>query len=172
MQLYRSLTRNSTFTEAEWSTLKQALKVRSAIESTDTSVFFKQLRDPGLDYFFACLMIIFLKDKCFRTAGMFHNHFKPAVPLQLLSDKCAISTDDCVAMYRASGLDIRKNERLPDIDKQTAIGKWRQKHPLLWHDKLRADRLRQDLMKKEDSAEQVEIRRQQQEQLRLQKLQE
>ena len=160
VQLYRSLARDSSFSESEWSQLKQALKVRNAIESSDTSVFFKQLRDPGLDYFFACLMIIFMKDKCNQTAAMFYKHFKPTTPLKLLSDKCGISIDDCIALYRANGHDIVKNAKIEGIDRQTAFGKWRQKHPLLWHDKLRADRLRRDLMQNVDSADQVEIRRQ------------
>lgn len=109
------------------------MKVRFAIESTDTTHFFKMLRSQSLDYFFACLMIIFLKEKCRRSALTMIQTMRP-LSLDFLCSRIGISKDDCVALFKAHGLDVLTDKKLPDVDKQTAWGKWHQKNPLSWHD--------------------------------------
>lgn len=66
---------DTPFVEYETNLIKDAIKVRLEIESSDCSLFFKRLRSPSLNYFFACLMIIFLKPKYLHAIETIYKRF-------------------------------------------------------------------------------------------------
>ena len=41
--------------------IKEAIKIRAVVQSTNTAKFFKILKTPKFDYLFSCILIIFLK---------------------------------------------------------------------------------------------------------------
>ena len=41
--------------------IKEAIKIRAVVQSTNTAKFFKILQNPKFDYLFSCILIIFLK---------------------------------------------------------------------------------------------------------------
>ena len=43
--------------------VKEAINIRAVVQSTNTAKFFKILKNPKLNYFFSCILIIFLKLK-------------------------------------------------------------------------------------------------------------
>lgn len=58
---------DSPYTNKQWALITEALKLRYIIESSDFNAFFRALRNPKLNYFFACIMIRFLKNKCINA---------------------------------------------------------------------------------------------------------
>ncbi len=41
--------------------IKEAIKIRAVVQSTNTAKFFKILKSPKFEYLFSCIFIIFLK---------------------------------------------------------------------------------------------------------------
>ena len=66
---------DTPYADNEQKLIAEALKVRMAVESSDSSTYFKKLRSPSLNYMFACLMIIFLHHKYLQAIETMKQRF-------------------------------------------------------------------------------------------------
>lgn len=120
-----SLKFDTAYVEKETRLIKEALKVRLAIESQDCSEFFKRLRSPQLNYLFACLMIYFLKPKYLSAVQTFKARFvQKEFPLQMLSQKLGISLQDSESLVSACGYDPMNIMSKDREEFKDSFGKW------------------------------------------------
>lgn len=89
VQLMLSLDQ-AEYSPAEWLLITQAIKIRATTEGPDVFQFFKQLKRTS--YLFACLMIIFLKQKYLRGIETIKKGLGPRPwPLDLVSSQLNLS---------------------------------------------------------------------------------
>lgn len=144
------LNRDTPYEQHEKSLIAEALRIRVIICSDDCASFFKKLRSPKLNYFFACIMIIYLKHKLLQSINHFRKGFGAVGvwPFETMSSQLGISNEDTKSLVIACAYDPQnpKTNRRTDVDFKDTMGRWKQSSPLIWHNEKRANRLRADLM--------------------------
>jgi len=92
-------------------------------------------------------MIIFLKPKYLRAIETIKRTIvQKEFPLMMISTKLGISIKDVQTLIRAAGFDAEKLMSKERDEFKDSFGKWQQKSRLAWHDSLRAERTRCELI--------------------------
>ena len=138
------------YPEPQQQQLKQAIFVRSVIESPCTHKFFKLLRSPRLNYFFACVMMIFVLSKREEAVTQLRKSVGSSqLPLGLISDKLGLSLADTETFVAACGYytaEDGKRARVPNEKWKETLQKWTQLGPHIFLDEKRGQRSRALLM--------------------------
>jgi hypothetical protein len=56
-------TKFDEFSSSQLALIGESINIRAVVQSSNTAKFFKILKNPKLNYFFSCILIIFLKSK-------------------------------------------------------------------------------------------------------------
>lgn len=96
---------DTPYASQEWHMVTEALKLRLVIESSDCASFFRKLRSPSLNYFFACLMVIFMKHKYNDAITQLRLCYKTSISPDVLTSKLGITEEDSFTLITACGFD-------------------------------------------------------------------
>lgn len=77
---------NASQVQQDRKLIQQALKIRAVICNNDAAQFFKILKSPDTNYFFGCLMVLFLKEFYKLAIEKLKDNYKTQqLPFDMLS---------------------------------------------------------------------------------------